>query len=268
MHDTGHTNVVMTKRSSTVWVLGSAFSAALVPMLITAGWTAVWFVLFEIPFANWFPNLFPISAFFWVILAILVLQVAGLLVVKKNYEDNERRSRLFASFCTQLHLISFSDDIDDWDTKRVLQSLPSAYVQAHRDRSRSYSFFTRNILNSIAKLKRIDRAAAARLIELWLHSVQLEHNKKPVLLYSLAYVSVWLFVLSAPFILWSSYNWYGLFGLLLIDWPMLAVIYGPGRNVNSFESYETSAFIYTDYDRLAKDCSESITQRLESKPAL
>jgi hypothetical protein len=71
-------------------------------------------------------------------------------------------------------------------------------------------------------------------------------------------------VLSVPLVLWGAYNWYGLFGLLLVDWPLLAFIHGAGRKTHAYESYERSAFITTDYDALARECTDLVNMRLSS----
>jgi hypothetical protein len=112
----------------------------------------------------------------------------------------------------------------------------------------------------ITRVSNVDQKAATSMLGIWLQSVRLEEQTRPITLYSIAYVSVWLFVLSIPFVLWSNYSWYGFFGILMVAWPILAYIYGPAplTVTNQFESCERSAFIRTDYEKLARECGDLV----------
>jgi hypothetical protein len=120
----------------------------------------------------------------------------------------------------------------------------------------------------ISRLAEVDNSATTELLEIWYRSVRLEEQTRPITLYSIAYVCVWLFIISIPFVLWSNYSWYGFFGILLVAWPVLAYIYGPAplTVTNQFESCERSAFIRTDYEKLARECGDLI-QNLNLQPA-
>lgn len=273
---------VNTQRSrASQWLKGNAFVAALIPVLIYLVVNGVLFWLFFQPFATAFPSLFPISQYFWFPLILIIVNV-GVLVLKKDYDDDNRRQRLFSKFCGQL--LGVATLPSNSQQRAVLSSLPLLYVLFHRDDPaplasaedlpENLRVTTQNqrLANQmpylISRLSEMDNEATGYLLSLWLQSARLEEQTRPITLYSIAYVSVWLFVLSIPFVLWSNYSWYGFFGILLVAWPVLAYIYGPAplTVTNQFESCERSAFIRTDYEKLARECGDLVQTMAVTTP--
>lgn len=244
---------VVEKSRGTIWILGSAFSAALLPMIGCTIVTVGWFIMFYLPFADWFPALFPVSQFMWFVLLYAIAQT-GILMHLNSTRHDEQRHTMYAQFRAKLLTLANSDM--DPKAKNTLKRLPKFYIDLHRDRVPDANSRMLTALSSVGP-------NALALMEIWLRSVDVEKHRKSIILHSLAYVCVWLFVLSVPFVLWGSYNWYGLFGLLLVDWPLLAFIYGPGRTVNQYSNYEESAFITTNYNELAQECSELLSLQLQ-----
>jgi len=263
----GKTTTIVHKSRTTIWLVGSAFSASLLPMLICTVWTVVWFIMFALPFADWFPALFPVAQFMWFVLLYAIAQ-AGILMHLRRLQDDIHRRGLFSQFRSRILGLVMADTSMPTNVQNALRKLPSMYVMAHRemhDANRETKDATqRSLVNAVSVLGSVDSLAPGELIRLWFDSVSIEQQSRPVILYTLGYVSVWLFVLSVPLVLWGAYNWYGLFGLLLVDWPLLAFIHGAGRKTHAYESYERSAFITTDYDALARECTDLVNMRLSS----
>jgi hypothetical protein len=267
------TTQVKTRRyRSSLWLKGNAFVASLIPLLIYVVINGVLFWLFFQPFATAFPSLFPISQYLWFPLILLILNV-GLLILKKDYSDDYRRQTLFTEFCTKTTGLAM---LQTRDKQQLLSSLPLLYVLFHRKDANSLAAtesltealrFAVNAQSPenrmpflISRFSMVDNKLATDMIGIWLQSSRLEEQTRPITLFSIAYVSVWLFVLSIPFVLWSNYSWYGFFGVLMVAWPVLAYIYGPAplTVTNQFESCERSAFIRTDYEKLARECGELV----------
>jgi hypothetical protein len=171
------------------------------------------------------------------------------------------------------------------EKQQILSTLPLLYVLYHR-KDPSPLASTADIpdtlrLNTqsqslanqmpflISRMSELDSAMTTSMLQIWLQSVRLEEQTRPITIYSIAYVSVWLFVISIPFVLWSNYSWYGFFGILLVAWPVLAYIYGPAPLIvtNQFESCERSSFIRTDYEKLARECGELVQAIGQTTPA-
>jgi len=221
------------KSKSYLWIVSSAFCASLIPAVIALVINLIWFLLFWKPFASWFPALFPISQYFWFPLLLVIIN-AGLLILRYNYENNQKRENLFTKFCiTSLQL----------QNRGEIQRM---YLKL-RDTD-DISKFSEQLQNLTG-----DVTTKLRMLELYTESLMLDRQSRPIILYTIGYVSLWLFVISVPFLYWGFYGkWYGLFGFLLVTWPLIAYIHGPAYPVNYYLPYEKSAFVLTDYAALVK----------------
>lgn len=234
-----------TKSKSYLWIVSSAFGASIIPAVVALIINLIWFLLFWKPFANWFPALFPVSQYFWFPLLLVIIN-AGLLVLRYNYENNQKRESLYVKFCTASLLIT--------DQERRGELL------------RKYLMF-RNGTDTARVLMLIsnsdcDYDTKQKLIEFYMKSIQLDRQSRPIILYSIAYVSLWLYVFSSPFLYWGFYGkWYGLFGFLMVTWPLIAYIHGPAYPVNYYQPYEKSAFILTDYLAIAEQYASISIQK-------
>jgi hypothetical protein len=90
------------------------------------------------------------------------------------------------------------------------------------------------------------------LREIWLQSVSVEANAIPYALALFAYICVWAFCLTVPFVYWSFYTKLGALGVLFVTWPILAVIYGPLDKKNQFEDPAVHWYVHTDYMKRAQ----------------
>ena len=225
-----------TKSKSYLWIVSSAFGASIIPAVVALIINLIWFLLFWKPFANWFPALFPVSQYFWFPLLLLIIN-AGLLVLRYNYENNQKRERLYVKFCTaSLNVVNGN----------IRSNLLRNYL-TWRGKGDPLRMLT------LIQGSESDNATKQTLIECYMKSIQLDKQSRPIILYTISYVSLWLFVFSVPFLYWGFYGkWYGLFGFLLVTWPLIAYIHGPAYPVNYYQPYEKSAFILTDYLAIAE----------------
>lgn len=223
--------VTKPKSQSYLWIVSSAFGASIIPAVVALIINLIWFLLFWKPFANWFPALFPVSQYFWFPLLLVIIN-AGLLVLRYNYENNQKREKLYVNFCTTA--LSVTNPKTRSELMRYYLTLRGRLERA-------------KMLNMISRSE-TDFNTKQSLLEIYMKSIQLDSQSRPIILYTIAYVSLWLFIFSVPFLYWGFYGkWYGLFGFLLVSWPLIAFIHGPAYPVKYYDPYEKSAFILTDY---------------------
>lgn len=262
------------RRTFARWVCGSAFWAGIVAFAIFAAViTTVWFLLFHF-FPTTFNSLFPVSSFFWLIL-IIPTSTASIYELHRRVRRDLRRSKLFAKFCAKCVSISSNEDVS---MVQLLSNLPLLYVYFHRNKHTALS------LLSIPAIVGIDLEPASQmnqiiamipdnedLFDLWNQSVIAEKNRRNIISTTFTLVTAWLFCLSVPWMFWSNYSWYGYFGCLLVQWPLLAAAHSSIIKINYFASHAKpeSWFLTIDYERMAKRYKEEIettSRRRITKP--
>lgn len=209
-----------TRRHKTAkWFCGGVFGAGLVPVIISSAIvTTVWFILFWY-FDTTFTSLFPTSPWYWIFLFQLSVQ-AGIRSITFKIQRDQRRGELFAKFAGLANN----------------RNLIEAYINYHRNKEKSIPNAIRN---------------KPTLVEVFMESVLLE-KQHSVLLSTLTLGSTWLFCFSVPFLFWGYYNWFGYFGCLLVQWPLLGLAHGSTKRVNYFASHDGlhKWFLTVDYDSL------------------
>lgn len=210
------TTTKVRRHKTTKWLCGGVFGTGLVPMVIfTAIVTTVWFVLFWY-FETTFTSLFPTSPWYWLFLFQIALQ-SGILSLYIKIQRDQRRGELFARFAA------------------VAPNFIDNYINYHRKKSKG----------SIKTIGALSPAAMGLVLE----SVMLE-KQHSLLLTTLTLGSTWLFCFSVPFLFWGYYNWFGYFGCLLVQWPLLGLAHGASKRINYFASHDSPHkwLLTVDYD--------------------
>lgn len=207
------------------------FGAAWKAFLICAAVTGMWFFLFWGPYSESFADLWPVSQWLWLPLLLILSGIAPMLF-HHQFITRHKREKLFIEFCILAKRIGSPE-------------IALAYVTSQRTPSvitESEPKF-QDLLNKVQPLE-----ARYELQRIWARSVSNEDQAIPYGMAALAYICVWLFCLSVPFVYWSFYTEYGLLGLLFVTFPILAVIYGPLKKTNQFDSPATSWYVISDYE--------------------
>jgi hypothetical protein len=211
------------------------FGAAWKPFLICAAVTGMWFFFFWGPYKEDFADLWPVSQWLWLPLLLILSGIAPMLF-HHQFITRHKREKLFISFCTLARRFGYPD-------------IAIAYVTNQRTPSK----ITEDEVKITDLLDRIPNVDVRfELTRLWSLSVANEEQAIPFGMAVFAYVCVWLFCLSVPFVYWSFYEELGLLGLAFVTWPVLALIYGPLKKTNQFDSPDVSWYVITDYEARAR----------------
>lgn len=209
----------------------SPFRASWKPFLICAVVTGMWFFFFWGPYKEDFADLFPVSQWLWLPLLLIISGIAPMLF-HHQFITRHKREKLFIEFCI------LAKRIKNYD-------IAIAYVTNQRTPS-TITDSQPQLVDLLQKIPNPD--VQSELSRLWELSVANEDQAIPYGLATFAYICVWLFCLSVPFVYWSFYQEIGLLGLAFVTWPVLAVIYGPLKKTNQFDSPYTNWYVVSDYE--------------------
>lgn len=250
------------KRRFSKWACGSAWMASVIPWVIfTALVTTTWFVLFWV-FDSTFSKLWPVAEWLWLLPTILFVPVAANLILLNIFQD-WKRARLFAHFCATC--------LSEQGSNPIIPHLPLMYVYYNRDRRTALASLnlpstSQQTVSSIEPHSQMTKALRdvgnAELMRLWLASCVLEKQKRNIALNTFVLGAAWLHCFSLPFLFWSYYNWFGYFGCLLIQWPILAVAHIGTKKINYFASHTKpqSWFLTVNYEAMAQRCKRDMEQ--------
>jgi hypothetical protein len=220
MNSSSVTSSTKVRRNKTAkWLCGGILGAGLIPTMIFAAIiTTIWFILFWY-FETAFSSLFPVSPWYWLFLFQISLQSGMFSLYVKNWRD-QHRGELFARFAA----ISSQAQIN-------------TYIQYHRTKKQ--------------QLSDIIRGFTSQQKGFFMESILLE-KQRILLLRTLALCSTWLFCLSVPFLFWGYYLWFGYFGCLLVQWPLLGLTHGATRRINYFASHTSPHkwYLTIDYEKI------------------
>lgn len=237
-----------TKRGVVSQFLLTPFGASWKQFIIAAAVTGMWFFLFWGPYASSFADLFPVSQWLWLPLLLILSGLAPMLFHHQFILTN-KREKLFLQFAVTAKSINRSD-------------IAIAYVYDQR---------TRDVTSDAPQLPELlnklpESNAKYKLLRTWNLSLANEAQTHPYGMTTFAYICVWLFVLSVPFVYWSFYEGYGLLGLGFVTWPILAAIYGPLRKTNQFDNPDIDWFVLSNYEKRVRAYFSTAQQTPEATP--
>lgn len=240
------------------WVCGSAWMASLVPFLIfTAIITTFWFVIFW-AFDSTFTKLWPVADYLWILPIILFVPPVTYLFYQKIVQD-ERRAQMFSEFCAACLSAAHGGS-----KQPGLAELPTLYVLYHRNAKDTASKQGDSRQEPKSQMSmaisNIQGQHVQILYRTWYASVLLEKQTRNIMWITFCKGLAWLLCFSLPFLFWSYYNWFGFFGCLLVDWPILALVHGATKRINYYEDHAKphSWFLNIDYYKLAQRCRNEI----------
>lgn len=185
----------------------------------------MWFFLFWGPYSASFADLFPVSQWLWLPLLLIITGLAPTLF-HHQFITRQKREKCFIDFCILARKTSNG------------RELAEQYVLNHR---------TPSPVETDTKDIALLLVGYPKLLRIWNLSVTVEEQARPYGLTVFAYICVWIFCLSVPFVYWSFYEGYGLLGLLFVSWPILAIIYGPLNKANQFDDPDHNHFVISNY---------------------
>ena len=200
------------------WVYASAWVTTGFYFLVSAIISSVWIILFQYAFNSWFTSLWPISPYFWSAL-IIVINAALVGIIRHRSHINLTRDMLTAEFVAMI-------------TNTVNAA---ALLESYR--------------------KRDDKAFKSTQISVpvracYLKSRMLDVNARPVALCTALWLSVWLYVVSAPFLAYGYYGLFGFFVVLFINYPLLAITHSMTAVIDPYADFSKDPRVTVDYDAL------------------
>ena len=212
--------------------LVTPFGASFKAFLVCSAVTGMWFFFFWGPYKSNFADLFPVSQWLWLPLLLIITGLAPTLF-HHQFIATHKREKYFNRFC------SLAATLKDG------QALAMAYVHLQRSVPKTLGPTEPSMETLLAQVQ--NQKTKRKLSQLWKDNLSNEINTTPYGLKVFAYLCVWIFSLSVPFVYWSFYQGYGLLGLLFVSWPILAIIYGPLKKINHFDDPQTHWYVQTDY---------------------